>query len=461
MARIPDLSSFKLSDVITIIDASAYFASGTVTSVTDGTAGAARFNCVIAHGMIVGEFVELSNFTYYTTGVPIEIIAVGTTWFELEYEYFYLDDTGAWDEYVDIDRLSRCFDFAWSTRFDPLYSGSKDRLSNFRNYGWSLSLSVADNEDDTNGYSRVHGEGDEIYVACENASNGIVSYTVSPSNGTIVLHGSGVDGTDGENYIWAEGGFVFTTNGPDHKVKSWTTSGGALTRVTSWDYTYQIGGEYYMESITGDGNKFIFVSANHATLAPRILTFEYNPSTAALTYKTAFVFSSGSDTIDTLYYKNGWLFFSGSDGIRSFSVNPTTGALGNGELGEGSAYHPQNIFVTDTHIIASTPSYGLMLFSYDDSTGYVTVEDNDTSPGASVYGYVTGDENFFYCQIYDSGYKVACWRLGAGDTLVYCTKTVDLGGYTGGWAVYSPTLMTNSVCVYCRYDSGITSLQLT
>ncbi len=443
MSRVPDTNTYALSDVVTVMQEDT--TSHSINSVSNN-GGKAQLNTsgVFDDNVEIGDKIDISGSTYYNGTRTVLLININYIVITVGYAG---DDVGFWE--VNVDRLSECFDLASAIKFDPLYEGSKDRQSNFRNYGWETVPSLVDTEDHGNNYRGVHGNGDYIFIACAGSGNYIRSYRIL-SDGNMSYGGTGnVSGWF--NYIWVENDFIFVTDNED-KVSSWTYDAfGDLTRVTDIDRNFDT-----PTIIVGDGNKFIFTVENETP--GKIATYEYNGSTGALNYKTEWSETS-SNAIRHIFYAGNYLFATGSRGIISFEVNQTTGELTEKDDKDNSWSTVWNDIYSDgNYLYVGTSSYGLTLWTWNNSTGELIYEDQEHTSPAYTISHVYGDSKGFIYTITSNGY-IAVFQVASGDTLFYRGKTASTYATLSG--LWCPPAATNSLVVVTRENDGVSSFELT
>ena len=127
MARIPNQSNFALSDVITVV---LPFSQGAAVSSIGDNGGIARFWTTNTGTIVVGMWITLYDLGGYDGTYKVTAM-ITNLYFETSQSYSGTD-VGSWKAIVG---LLDCFADADAAKFDPLYEGDKDRLSNFRNYG--------------------------------------------------------------------------------------------------------------------------------------------------------------------------------------------------------------------------------------------------------------------------------------------------------------------------------------
>jgi len=352
------------------------------------------------------------------------------------------------------NKLTECFTDSVDAYFDPLYKGSKNKLSNFRNYGWTLVFDFVETEDHGSRYLSVHGNEDFLFCAY---ANGIISYSIS-GTGFMIQRGTSSD-TDPQTRLWADpSGIIFSVDDARY-IRSWTYDAfGDLTLEYQVD-TYSAYGDARAKVplfVCTDNNKFLFVINNSPVASPyykdiMVLDFE---SDGSMEYKSYWRGDYG-EIINGLFYAGGFLFAVTSVGIRSFTVNQTTGALTLEST--NSSYGSIRRIWSDNagYLYCGSGTYGMMLFSYD-GNGDVSFMDNSTEGNPySIYGNV--DNGFVYMLDVDHMYIRVYRRTESA--LEYVTgEWTPLGPYPQD--LWCPPDMTNSVVVCARYDNGISSYEL-
>jgi len=418
MARVPDSTSFALSEVRDVIDDDP--ATAVVTSVTDN-GGVARFNTSNTKGLDPGDNISLTGFTSYNGVYAVTALSTDS-WIETIQGYAG-DESGIWTATL-LKTLIDCFDNAIAARFDPRYEGSKDRQSNFQNYGWQLILTLINTHyDATRSYNNLDGCTGWLFVAC---AYGLVSYSVN-SSGVLSYKDTWTDADDDSLLnIWVadSDNFIFCVDGYDDTLRSFTynVTTGAITYIDDDGQIYvnplpgNIAGQG--NTITGDDNKFVFFLTNPGSGYNAIITSEYDGS-ANIAYKTS-ITGALNETFSAIWYdiSSGYLFTVGSAGLSIFSINQTTGVLTridseNGGLGAGW----NDVWTDGIYAYVSTTSYGLAVFSWDGG-GNLTFEDwTDTDDSSAIYA-ISGDTDnkFIYCQGGDGKVHIFTFHNGA----VYC-----------------------------------------
>jgi hypothetical protein len=470
MARVPNTDTFRLQDVVDVINPlNITYLTFTGSGLNDMTVGGTFTGDTSLHYRVQVqtpltpndfEWSDDGGSTWDLTGIDM---AVTPTNLNNGITVTFGSTTGHtvgdhWDFIAYPDSLDLCFDNAITSRFDLLYEGSKDRLSNFRNYGWALSLVYVESETGGSSHDGIDGNNDFFFTA---NSVGIISWTISPTG--YMTEKLASDYTDIQTYVHVDSTYdiVFSTDSARY-FNSWTYDAfGALTRVTHLD-TYTSYGDLKSKdpgAITSDGNKFVFVINRDSAFGGNyddIMVCEFNTTTGALTYKNYYRSANGDEYKD-IFYIDGYLFLtSNNNGIQSFTVNQTTGALTLVESGEGAAYYPWGIWCYNGYIYASSATYGMILFSY--SSGLVTFVDYDSTypliwsvSGDSATGFVYG----LRWTTETTRSPIAYRRNTSG--IEYACQA---GDYTLAGDVWCPPNMTNSIVVITR-DDDIRSFELT
>ena len=426
MARVPNIDAIALSEVIGVIDDDPK--TGSVTSVTDNGSGYARMHTASTAGLVLGRWVDLTGFSYGYGGSWIVTAISTNSYFDID-DYYYGDDSGTWTALID--SLLCCFANALSAKFDPAYEGSKDRLSNFRNYGWGLVLTQistyyeaikrAIGIDGCTGWIFVALVGDSV-----DDNGGLHSFTIN-SSGVLSFKDNWVQlYADFMMNIWVadSDNFVFCLEGNTNKVRSFTYDGTTGVITARWNsgpiYTGPLRANYSDRgnTITGDDNKFIFFLTNPqaSPYYDAIITCEYD-SNADLTDKTAKL-GYVNEKFNGIWYddSSGFLFTVGNHGLSSWSINQTTGAL---TLLDSDllSYYCIDVWTDGTYAYVSTTDLGLIVYSWDGS-GNLTYEDYaDTLDSSAIYA-ISGDidNGFIYAQGADSKIHIFSFV----DGVVYC-----------------------------------------
>jgi len=249
MALVPDTNNFKLSDVTDVIDDTPN--TGLFSTVTD-SGGFARFASSDTGYLAVGKRVLVVGGPYNGS---FNVTAISTnSWFETT-ESYKGSNSGTWT--FVYRALSDCFLGAESDKFDPRYSGTKNKLYNFRNYGYEVILDYKDSDDPGGSCLAVHGDTSYVYTISQGnyGSDGIRSYTVNSLTGTFssVIDQAHYGGYESYSDLWksstSETVWVAASN---YGLLSYPVSAGSFSTPTRTDD----GGQYWY--ITGDDD-YVYV----------------------------------------------------------------------------------------------------------------------------------------------------------------------------------------------------------
>lgn len=431
MAKVPNTNTFALTDVVPAIT---IISKGTISSVTNN-GGTARFNISGSTGYLaVDDWVNISNTTYYNGLWQVTAVLLNT-WFETTRPYIQ-PDSGLWER--DMNTLVDCFDEALAGKFDPQYEGSKDRQSNFRNYGYTGYLTNVDNEDYGGYYYAAHGNSDWFFVT--SGHYGVRCYDVSSVGVLDLKDTEGAPGNEHFNDIWIQSDKIFLTSWDGPLDKSYLRSYNyvALTGVILPGDVIDVGtfpgAATTLQHVFGDGTNLIFVVWPGGTSSFGIRSYTYDGS-GNLTYKTGYTADSA------LYYDgiyvDGYLFVVGNNGITSFIRNTTTGVLTRVDNDNTGTFTGNSIVYDSANDLFFLGSQADGTIVYSHSSGILTQE---YCQGSGLRRFlVHHSNNFVYCT---DGSNVLTYRLNGVKGLDYI-RSHAFGIYEQLyiWYVYAPNVL--------------------
>lgn len=245
-----------------------------------------------------------------------------------------------WDYYT----LNNAFDYAIASRFDPRYEGNKDRLSNFRNYGYTGNLTYKSRLSIT--YTVDYWDSSDNYIYYVNSSERIIYVYSVDASGVISYVGYG----DMNAYTERPGplhviednfmiSIFFDSSYPD-KAMIWSFGYDALSNSFATYqrliHNYNSDPDWQQEDVTrltvNESDKFFFFSHNYyVDYSGYIYIYSYETSSYQTTWKHTQYLGYG---ISQILWQNGYLHVLGAysggytgTSLRSYSLNTSTGVL--------------------------------------------------------------------------------------------------------------------------------------
>ena len=426
MAHVPDTTTFALSDVDTVL--SLYADYGTFGSVTMSN-GKAVLNNASSVDVRVGSLITITNSTYYDglCGVTAYTSTTITT------DIIYIaDDSGSWD--LEIYSLGDMFTAAahtFANRFDYRYVGTKDRLSNFRNYGPTGTLIYADGHDNTGVYAGIHSNADWIFVAAGAGNGGVISYYVA-DNGDITLKNAEFPpGNESYRDVWVQDSLIFITSKDSVAGKTYlrTYTYNALTGVMYVADVYEASTSIGDHNVFGDGTDVICMVEPAGASTVGIMTFTYDGS-GNITYKTRY--NADSARYYDGVYTGGYLFVVGTNGITSFAVNTTTGVLTKEDNDNLGTFTGSSIIYDSTNGLQFVGSQSDGAIVYSHSSGILTQEYREGS-GARLFPAYHPPSNYIYFRDNSNVYR---YRVDENNDLVYVgSQSFTISGQLHYWYI--------------------------
>lgn len=424
MAKVPDTDTFALTDVEAVLDDN--LPSGSITGVTDNGSGDARFATADTTGLEVGKQVVITGTTNHNG--THQVVVLTSTYFET-YELYVENDSGTWTRADDVDSLSMCFTIAEAAKFDPRYEGSKDRLSNFRNYGYKGDLVWLETDDDGGQYRGMCDSGGDGWIGVCRDSSGVSTYNINPGTGEIavidtqtVKYQFDAGNSDCIN-CWHQDDWIFVVAAYSGSSSTlFSVPVDALGNLSAEDDEYNRSSSDIMYAITGDGSKYLFVCTESVASDPKIWTFSYD-SNGDFTLEQTYDVPSNVNVYDMWYgYWNSthYLIAATTAGMKSYSINQTTGALTLIDTEDGTLAFHGCIGDEDKQLIWATESDGdVRCYSVSD-TGYFTLEDTSgESVSAGALVAYSDDGQFIFSRGYDTNTRVYIYRLDENDDFIY------------------------------------------
>ena len=422
MARVPNTNTFALSDVVDVIDDDP--GTGSITSVTDNGSGYGRFHTSNTTGLVVKRSVEITDCLTYVGGT-VTAISAGS-YFDTD-EPFVDDDTGIWT--AIIDSLRCCFASADAAKFDPRYAGSKDRQSNFRNYGWEANLTLLETDDDGGLYRGLCDSRGRGWIGVCRDITGISTYNITGGSELALLDTQTIKytldpGNSKAVNCWFQGDWIFVVGVYSSSICTLFSVpvdvGGNLSAADD-EYHFASGSDNRVEWITGDGSKFLFVATQPGSGYPKIHTFSYDGGGNFTLEDTYAYGASGANVYDMWYgYWNSihFLFVATTAGVQSFSINQSTGELTSIEIDTpGTGFHGI-IGNEDDQLLYVSYLTGLAVFSVSD-TGYMLLEDSDAQFSTGGARVANDDDGFTFVIGYNTQDRVVIYRIDENTDLVY------------------------------------------
>jgi hypothetical protein len=190
--------------------------------------------------------------------------------------------------------LTNCFALADPDKFDLRHCGDKDRLSNFKNYGWGGILTHVDTHDDGDVYRGLSSVGPYTFVAL--GSSGIAAYAHT-EYGYLSLSGTIMPVEGGVCHdVWAtiDGPYYFVYAVSYNSVYNWVTSfrmqeSGQLVQVdyvrwsvNEWhnlNYAWRIDGDNAYNPGLPRNSKLLvacFTDVTHGGTVADLVNIEYD-----------------------------------------------------------------------------------------------------------------------------------------------------------------------------------------
>jgi len=342
------------------------------------------------------------------------------------------------------DDLQDCFNDSIDGRFDPRYKGSKDRLSNFRNYGKLATLSFVETEDHGGYYYDMASADEFIFVAA--GWLGIHTYTASATGYMLYRHTKDL-GDYHIEFIWQSNDIIFASgyrSSPDNRAVLLTFTWDAFGELTLVDTITAYLGTFSFGPMCTDGIKFLFVGANPSYGSQGFRVYQYD-SSGNLTYKTAWnlgliaYYDVRHEVFDGVHFIYWAVSSSWRNGILSFSIHQTTGSPTyitdeDGALGGG--FHGIEWGEDGTRTLLCNTSLDRAAVFTVIGDGYPSLEDYDgTLNGASDIPYSSHDGILF--AVYP-GNNVRLYRLDQNKDLVQEDTVAISNIHKGGWSAYYP-----------------------
>jgi len=357
--------------------------------------------------------------------------------------------------------------------FDPFHANwngttkVNNTLSCWKNFGWDAQLGTYTGTSDPGTASPVQitaigGKKNERQFFIGLKTGRLIAYQLGSSAGSLERYTSYYelpdDNITGIHVVSQSLIFVTTFDEANDSETlysfSWTWNGGFVLR-DSINYVISSYGWKWKSGLTSDNNKFLFVDAHFNTSYCGVLTYQFDSSTGALTYKSTKQFTGGP-TIRSVY-ANGFVVVgvdSAPNYLNSCSVNQTTGALsveyselGNLYLTKGAIPVDENRNLTEC-LIYSMELTNMKIYQVADN-GLLTLMGTKTV--TDTYGAVTADFDPFSKAIVTIGnIHIKSYRLlqlyNTGTPVDYNPTGYDLNLVTD--KSYSPTGQDNDQRVH-------------
>jgi hypothetical protein len=373
--RVPDSNTFALSTVVAVVELTSD--SGTFSSASfDPASGKTQLNGAFNTDVEINDTVTVTGSSYYNGS---HLVMSRTSSTIVINTIFTSTDTGSWD--LELLRQTDCFQAAESAKFDPSYSGSKDRLSNFRNYGPMGNLTQVDAEDNGGFYSAIDGQAAWFYIT--SGSSGLRRYDMDVDGVLTLAHTMGAPGNESfqDISLASLGNELWITSYNSTTDRYWLHH----MSVSAIDGSYDLGAYTGTEimNITYAGT-FVYVTARDGGTGFGIKCFNW--SGGVINYKSSYVADSAK------YYKgayyvddavNYYLIMPGNNGTSIFSINATTGFLTKIDTDNTGTYIGTDIAIpltydTDSfYFLVTTVNDGIYLYRLDGSENLV-YKDSDT-----------------------------------------------------------------------------------
>ena len=426
MGYVPNTDNFSLQDVVDNVPVTTV-ASSLIDSFSNPGGGELRCLTTNTRTLATGVSVTISSSTWYNG--TYTILEVGlNSWFTVTKNYTF-GASGTWTSAVAVPiSLAKAFIDADDDKFHPTYKGSKDRLSNFRDYGYSGTLAYVDTES-SNVFHMASNQNTSYFIAAI-GRQGVKAFSVTTSGViSIPLISTYDDGEYfirsvymlSESYIFSFG-VEYDFGSPYSRFYLLGISAGIMSRIDyiEWNDLEPVQSNTNAV-ITSDENKFVFLAVINYLYQFFIKTIQYTSTT--IVEKTELRFGTECTAI---LYQNGYLFIAEKAyALASHSVNQTTGVISF----VNKAVESNEILSIDGNgddLIFITTGYDIKVYSVN-SSGTLFLEDTYNINDIPVNNAGLYFGNISYCRstkfLYaDNNGSINVLRIDSNNDIVFMSN---------------------------------------